>query len=68
MPDTFTVRCQRVRRNNGHFTMFFDHDESLPSVLVNLPKSSALYEEGRIYRITIEPAPEAENGMGHEMV
>lgn len=58
MSDTFSVRCQRVRRNNGHFTMFFDHDEHLPSILMNIPKASVLYEEGKRYRITIEPEAE----------
>lgn len=58
MPDTFTVRCQRVRLNNGHFTMFFDQDESLPSILMNIPNGSVLYEEGKRYRITIEPESE----------
>lgn len=62
MPDTFTLRCQRVRRNNGHFTMFFDQDENLPSLLMNIPNASVLYEEGRHYRITIEPESETEKG------
>lgn len=56
MSDTFKVKCQSVRADNGHFSMFFSHEQGLPSILVWLPKIYAPYREGMTYRVTIEPA------------
>jgi hypothetical protein len=57
MSEPFKVRCQSVRADNGHFSMFFSHEEGLPSLLVWLPKTHAPYREGLTYRVTIELAP-----------
>ena len=57
-PEPFTVQCQSVRADNGHFSMFFSPREAdLPSLWLWLPKTHVPYKEGQTYRVTIEPAP-----------